>query len=292
MSGVLKSIGKVFRKVIKTVKKFALPILAIGAVVLTGGAALGALPALGAGGLGLSTTMTAVVTAAAKGAAIGALGSAVTGGNILKGASMGALAGGLTGGIGAIAGGAGGAASAATSAAGGLPGTASGALGGSIVNAGAGAALHTGSALGGSLSGAASGIGSVASGIGGGFSSTLGGSPSVAGPSYTTMPTNIPAPRTGGIGGIFGNMDPMMKGQLISGIGQGLLANEQQKAQRRAEKEERDRIEANYSGIGDSLFRADAPSNTGQSPGTRFNAPVYGRVTYDPQTGRILPKGA
>lgn len=294
MSGVLKGIRKVFKKVGNFVKKIALPVLAIGAVVLTGGAALGALPALGTtlGSLGLGATATGVLTAAAQGATIGALGSAVTGGNIIKGATSGFLAGGLTGGIGAIAGGAGGAAGAAGSAAGGLPGTASGTLTSTLVGPGAGAALHTGSALGGSLGGAASGIGSVAAGGAGGLASTLGASPSFSPVLNTTMPTGGVPAGGGGIGSIFRGMDPMMKGQLISGIGQGLLANEQLKAQRRAQREERDRIEASYANMDDSLFRLGAPSNTGQDPNSRFNAPVYGKVQYDPQTGRIIPKGS
>lgn len=44
MSGVIKGIGKVFKKVIKTVKKIAVPLLVGAAVVLTAGSAL---PALG-----------------------------------------------------------------------------------------------------------------------------------------------------------------------------------------------------------------------------------------------------
>ena len=42
MSGVFKAVGKVFKGVVKVIKKVALPALAIGAIVLTGGAAIGA----------------------------------------------------------------------------------------------------------------------------------------------------------------------------------------------------------------------------------------------------------
>lgn len=297
MSGVLKSIGRVFKKVLKTVKKIALPVLAIGAVVLTGGAALGALPALGTtlGSLGLGATATGVLTAAAQGATIGALGSAVTGGNIIKGATSGFLAGGLTGGIGAIAGGAGGAASAAGSASGTIAPTAGAQLTstfgnqlvGALPNVASSAALPStfGNSLISSLPNVGGGIGSVASG-------GLGAAASLGPVLNTTMPTGGVPAGGGGIGGIFKGMDPLMKGQLISGIGQGLLANEQIKAQRRAQREERDRIEASYANIGDSLFRAGDPGNRGQDPNTRFNAPVYGKVNYDPQTGRIIPRGA
>jgi hypothetical protein len=55
MSGLFKSIGKIFKKVVPVLKKIALPALAIAAVVVTGGAALGLLPGIaGLGGLAAS----------------------------------------------------------------------------------------------------------------------------------------------------------------------------------------------------------------------------------------------
>ena len=72
MSNPFKAIGKVFKKVVKVVKKIALPAIMIGAAVLTGGAALGLLPSvgsmLGAGGLGLSAGLTSVISSAGTGA--------------------------------------------------------------------------------------------------------------------------------------------------------------------------------------------------------------------------------
>lgn len=50
MSGLVKGVKKVFKKVSKVVKKIAVPLLVVGAVVFTAGAALG-LPAM-AGGWG------------------------------------------------------------------------------------------------------------------------------------------------------------------------------------------------------------------------------------------------
>lgn len=109
MSGVVKAVGKVFKPVVKLVKKIAPIALGIGALVMTGGAALGAMPAWGSaisgltGSLGLGSTMTGVltgaVTQAGYGAAIGGLTSAVTGGNVLKGMKGGAVTGAITGGL-------------------------------------------------------------------------------------------------------------------------------------------------------------------------------------------------
>lgn len=99
MSGVLQGIGKVFGKVLKVAKKVAIPALMVGAVVLTGGAALGVLPALGTmvGGLGLSAGLTSVLTGAISTGAIGAVGGFLTGG--MKGATKGFLLGAATGGV-------------------------------------------------------------------------------------------------------------------------------------------------------------------------------------------------
>jgi hypothetical protein len=81
MSGILKGLGKVFKKVFKVVKKVLPYALAIGAIVLTGGAALGVLPAVGTviGGLGLSAGVTAALTSAVTMAGWGGLAGLVTG---------------------------------------------------------------------------------------------------------------------------------------------------------------------------------------------------------------------
>lgn len=94
MSGILKAIGKVFKGIVKVAKKIVLPVLAVGAAVLTGGASLGILPALSAGGgLGLSAGLASVISTAGTGALMGGLTSAITGGNILKGMTVGAAMG-------------------------------------------------------------------------------------------------------------------------------------------------------------------------------------------------------
>lgn len=109
MSGVLKGIGKVFKKVLK-VAKVVLPIaLAIGAVVFTGGAALGVLPtfagaiggvvtSLGIGGA-VGGALTGAIVSAGFGSAIGGATAAATGKPILKGMQTGALTGAVTGGV-------------------------------------------------------------------------------------------------------------------------------------------------------------------------------------------------
>lgn len=109
MSGVVESVTKVFKKVVDVVKKVLPAALAVGAVVFTGGAALGVLPAwgtavsglvsqMGAGSL-LSSVLSGAVTQAGYGALMGAATSALTGGNISKGLQMGALGGAVTGGV-------------------------------------------------------------------------------------------------------------------------------------------------------------------------------------------------
>lgn len=114
MSGVLKGAKKVFKKVGKVVKKVAPYALAVGSVVFTAGAALGVpamaggwgaavtkgLGALGiSGSSGLAGALTGAVTQAGYGAALGGIGSAVSGGDFGDGAAMGALAGAATGGV-------------------------------------------------------------------------------------------------------------------------------------------------------------------------------------------------
>lgn len=106
MSGLIKGIGKAFKAVLK-VAKVVVPIaLAIGAVVFTGGAALGlTLPTWGAavasvfGTTGLGAIAAGAVTWAGYGAVLGAATSAITGKNVIKGMQVGALTGAVSGGI-------------------------------------------------------------------------------------------------------------------------------------------------------------------------------------------------
>lgn len=109
MSGIIKSVTKAFKKVVPNLKKILPYGLAIGALVFTAGAALGALPSWGTAvqgvvaKLGISETMagilTGAVTQAGYGAALGAGGAFLTGKDPGKGALLGALTGAVTGGV-------------------------------------------------------------------------------------------------------------------------------------------------------------------------------------------------
>ncbi|WP_337846827.1 hypothetical protein [Sphingomonas sp.] len=257
MSGVFKAIGKVFKAVVKVVKKIALPALAIGAVVLTGGAALGVLPALGgAGGLlasiGVTGGLASVITSAATAATMGAGLSLVTGGNVIKGATAGLLTGGIMGGIGALA-----------------PGM------GAATSAGAGAAGGTTAATGSNF-----------------FNSLLPGAGAGA-PSAGASLAGVAAPAaggTGGVGGIVGSLfkNPVTAGMAIQGIGQGLAAREAS----RARDQDIARIRDNYGDLS-GLFRVSDNSPTeGADPSAPngYSEAIYGSdgpVAYDRATGRI-----
>jgi hypothetical protein len=88
-----------------TVGKVIIGALMVGAIVLTGGAALGALPAMSAmlGSVGISGAMASVLGGAismgAVGAVTGGLGGLATGGGVFKGATKGFLVGAATGGV-------------------------------------------------------------------------------------------------------------------------------------------------------------------------------------------------
>jgi len=240
MSGIVRGIGKVFKGVVKVVKKVALPALMIGAVVLTGGAALGVLPALGTmvGSLGLSAGLSTVLTGAISTGAIGAVGGFLTGGmkGAKKGFLMGALTGGALGAAGAIGpngilGGLGktaatGMAPTAGVGGAGLPGGATSLMlpGGSTIPMG-GASASAG-ALGGVATGA---TGSVAAAA---------GAPAAAAAT---------APAAGG--GIFGmlNSNPLLASQLMGGVSQAFAPNEYNQ---RANADRREAERAGYYAYG------------------------------------------
>ncbi len=107
MSKIVKGVGKVFKKVVKTVVKVLPYALAAAAVVFTGGAALG-LGGIFAGGfsgavgglvgsLGLSGAAAGALTGAITSAGFGAAAGGILGGT--KGLKQGALMGAMTGGV-------------------------------------------------------------------------------------------------------------------------------------------------------------------------------------------------
>lgn len=267
MSNPFKAIGKAFKAVVRVVKKVALPALAIAAVVLTGGAALGVLPSVGSvlGGIGISasSTLGTVLMGAAKAATFGAVGSALTGGNIVKGATAGFITGGILGGANAALGGLG---KAAQAGAGGLGNASS-------INQTALESLRSGtSAAASGASGAATqGLGTVANAAaqGGGVAAASGAGAPVS---------------SGGVLG-FLNRNQIAGGMLIQGLGQGLMAHEQNKAAQR----ERDQIAANYADTS-GLPQYQSPGGNGYAPAADvFNAAIYSgkKVSYNPNTGKL-----
>lgn len=280
MSNPLKGIGKIFKSVAKVVRKVALPALAIGAVVLTGGAALGVLPSVGAlaGSLGLSAGLTTVLTSAATSATIGAGLAAVTGKNVLKGATTGFVTGGVLGGVNAALGSTtdifGKAAQAGTK---GLGNAAS-------INDAALTSLRSGAT---SASGLAStaGLGNAATsaatqGLGGQAAGAVAGSAAPA--------ASVSAPSSGGILGWM-NKNPVPAGMVLQGLGQGLTVMEQSKDAQR----ERDQIAANYSDTS-GLPQYQSQGNGYARAADVFNAAIYSgkKVEYDTKTGRIKVGGA
>jgi hypothetical protein len=245
----------------KVIKKIALPALAIGAAVLTGGAALGILPSvssvLGAGGLGLSSGLTSVLATAGQGALLGAGTSLVTGGNILKGATTGFAIGGITGGIGQML------KPAASAAASFSGGSGSNALAGNIgadTLSGADDAITV-------MGRGASGIGSMlpnatAAALGGASQSLV--SPTSSQPSTinSVVPTDIVKPAAtvpsaaasaaspnGGLNGIgaFAEKNPFLVAGLLQGIGSGASAKAEAEAAAKLDASKYARIADNYS---------------------------------------------
>lgn len=279
MSGLFKGggIGKIFKKVVKVVKKVALPALAIAAVVVTGGAALGLLPGIaGLGGLaaslGASPLIAGVLSAAGTGATIGAIGGLVTTGSLkgaIKGATTGFVTGAITGGIG-------------------------GALGGGVTGSVGTAAQAGGSVLDGvaplasmpeTLTGVVNGLpsmGQVASGIGG----AVGQAASGIGSGLGQAATSLVGTSAGSGGGILGflNRNPLLASGVMKGIGGAL----QSKAQLDVIKQRRNSYDVN--GVFQPYQMSDA--DNGQDPGQRYNEVIYGQgqYEYDPKSGRILPK--
>lgn len=254
-------------------KKIALPVLAIGAVVLTGGAALGiGLPSLATVGakLGLSTALQGVLSTAGTSALLGAGGALLTGGNVVKGATAGFLTGGVVGGLGAAL------AKPAGMVAAGAPG---GGIGGGVTQAGAGGVIPAAS-QGTQLGGFAQAAGQT---LGEANLARLGaaGAQGIA--------SSAPLPSSGGfLGGLgrFVEKNPLIAGTALQGIGGGLMAAQDANARRKAEE----RIAANYTT--DGLFQLeDDDFSAVQAQGQRYSDIINGRVRVDRRTGRLYADG-
>ena len=243
MSGIVKGSGKIFKKVARVVKKVSPIALAAAAAVFTGGAALGLTPTLGAAMGGLTSSL----------GLSGALGTAVTG--ALTNAGFGSALGGLVGG---------------------KKGMQMGALGGAIT----GGLLGPG-AIGSSAAGAAGGPAAanpMTQIVGGSYGSTglLGNAGSVLGGASAPATAMGATAATGGItGGLLGN--PLVTSNILSGLGQGLMASGQAKENRR----ERQQIAANYD------LGAD-PFGAGGANQDQYATDASTKWVYDPQQGKLV----
>lgn len=279
MSGLFKAIGKGFKKVVRVVKKVAVPALVIGAAVLTGGAALGlALPSIGgvASSLGLGALAPAL-TAAGQGALVGGGLAAVTGGNVLKGATAGFLTAGAMSGV----------SSALTPAASGAGSSAGGAAG----NAASGAA-QSGAGSGFAASSAATAPSNISDIVAAATGNTA---PSIGGAATTAAAGGAASSGGGFLSGIgdFVGSNPIVAGQLISGVGAGLAANEERKAIRKQREEDRAAIEANYAGLADILGQDTSTRRDSSGFGQYFDERIYGnkKYAYNAAQGRVTPVG-
>ncbi len=320
MSGVFKAIKKVFRAVVRVVKKIAVPALIIGAIVLTGGAALGALPALGGAGgilgsLGISGPLATVLAGAVKGvafgAATGAIGGLLTGKSIWKSIKAGAIMGGLTGGVMAAIGpggvmGQGGlfGKAPATAAAGtsGAPATASadlvaGAPASNLSTAPLTPVDPGASSLAGDLTrGTISAPGTAAP------ANMADAITSVNSPLPTIEPFNfapqVPGTVNGGVqvpggggggGGVGGFMNSpmgmMVGGQAISGLGSGLIGMAQAKSASKADAKDRASYDIDYQAV--SPWAPNGKTNPAY-PTVQDKYPSAVAYRYDPASGRVV----
>lgn len=287
MSKVVKGVKKVFKKVAKVVKKVAPVALAVGALVFTGGAALGVGSMAGgwgaaastmAGKLGLGSTLTSALTGAVTQAGYGALAGGVmselSGGDFMDGATRGAMAGAVTGGV---MGGLGmqtdplagigenpGANVAGGANTGGMSATQEAAAGGVNFNLEEGLAATSapGKGGGGLLSQGGAGAGAGGGGGGSGFL---------------------------GEGGWL-ERNQTLAGNVIKGVGGGLMAGSEADSQMALERERAKLTRENYAGANPAeQYRKLSDANQNQTPAQRFDRPIYGdfEYQYNRESGRI-----
>jgi hypothetical protein len=274
MSKVVKGIKKVFKKVVKVVKKVAPIILAAAAIYFTAGAAMGFLPAgatagsAAAGSMGLTGTMGGVVsgavTQAGYGAVIGGAMSKAGGGSFSEGAPKGALAGAITGGI-----------------------------TGGINPAGAGV-----QPTGGVQAPTASGVDPTT--MSAADEAAAMGMKNFSPETGVTGGTVTPPPVGGGVtspakglltqGGWL-ERNQALAGNIIGGLGQGMMAKGAGDAEIDALREKQNLINKNYEGVNPGAGFTPIASGTEQRrrPMERFSPESYSsyEYQYNPQTGRI-----
>ncbi len=281
MSGVVSAAESAFESVTESFEEnpaltIGLGALTVGAVVFTGGAALGlggafaggfggsvaqGVAALGMEGTTVGSVMTGALTSAGYGTAIGAATAAVTGGDVLTGAAIGAGAGALSGGIGGLL---------ASSGGGGAGGAAAGMTGGKV------AAEMTETAMGDTTDYGVAGPQEPAvppaeapsvEMINAGYQNQPGGPGDNAGPGLF------------GRGGWVEN-NPELAGNIVQGLGAGLMASSREEAVLEAYKERsksQERLEAQR--------RANYGTGGGIAP---YRYAAGGSYEYDSRTGRIV----
>ncbi|MBP2230834.1 hypothetical protein J2847_004143 [Azospirillum agricola] len=286
MSGVVKGVGKVFKKVASGASKILPVALAAGAVMFTAGNALGVTSSwgdavksvtdsLGAGST-LSNVLSGAITNAGYGAVAGAATSALSGGSAMQGAQYGAAAGAVLGG----------AKGAYDSYAGTSPTTAA-------TEGGGGAATDARVDASPPASDAAQGGGgSLMRTNQPGSTATSAASPSNAAtgaPSSTTSAAANPGVLDKG-GWVERN--GTLVGNTLTGLGKGLLAADGD-AQVKVLQQRSEIVRNNYGAPRTGLLtasnaqQASAAQAPGMTPQQRFSqAGVMGQYVYDPATGR------
>lgn len=296
MSKVLKSIGKVFKKVVKGSKTILPGVLAAGAVVFTAGAALGALPTWGSavssvvGKLGagevLTNVLTGAVTQAGYGAALGAGLAGVTGGDMEKGLQMGGLAGAMTGGL---TGGFGGEVDPIGEAITGNPtpmaGTAQVSQGPSIPgNAPSQTAQNVGP-MGGQATGAPTSL-----------TANMGAATTPPALPGAGVPPAATTPASKGLLG-WAKDNQTIVGNVGAGLGMGAMnmaaKTDPEEAANARSQADQERIRQNYAGTGRGLLTPNSTDYIAgqpqrQTPAQRFDPRTYpGRYAYNTQSGQI-----
>ncbi|WP_049976332.1 hypothetical protein [Azospirillum sp. B506] len=317
MSGVIKGVGKVFKRVGSGAAKILPVALAAGAVMFTAGNALGVTSSWGdavksvTDSLGMGSTLSNVISGAVTNAGYGAVAGgamgAIAGGSMLAGAQYGAAAGAVLGG----------AKGAYDSYMGSDGATAPSATANGDTAASTGARVETAPPPSDAAQGARNGLLRINSASalsdGGGDSGGGAGSPTnvprMSANAATGMIEKTTAARDalyGGaassrpgtdIGGIFDKggwleRNQGLVGNTVAGLGKGLLGGD---GGAEAIKARAAVVRANYGGARTGLLTASSNSQAtaGQQPGMtpqqRFSAAgVQGQYVYDPATGRYV----
>lgn len=285
MSSVVKGIKKAFKKVGKFLKK-ALPIvLAVGALVFTGGAALGLTSVAWGGAGGIASTigsaiggsgvvgsaLTGAITQAGYGALAGGVISKASGGSFSQGAKAGAITGAITGGV--------------SHAYGHLKNAAQGIQGPGVQANGVKttAMPDAGAPTGQYLDAAGNPISTeqaVAAGT------NVPGVPGTPPP-----PTGLSQKLAGAFkegGWVERNQD--LVGNVVKGVGGALVAGGEADAEKDLLRERQRLTAANYAGTDPGAnYRPAQPGSGGLMPSQRFSANYYGsfEYRYNPETARI-----